>query len=253
MNKKLVRAIAGGLLTVTTVVGANKLTQEIEILNSSITQIKQENKNKDEEIKSLKEELGLKENELKDRKSDINALEEERKVLYNEIEKFKKNINNSKKSYSNSKVSFNQSNLRSKSGVDANRLNKVLEGTGLAGLGSVYVDAENTYGVNAIFLTALTAQESGWGNSNRARTQNNLSGYAVYSNGSAGKSFSSKGASIYATAKLLANDYLSTSGKYHKGSDIFAVNTTYCPVDGYDWANKITSIAHDLVQEINSL
>lgn len=248
MNKKIVGAIAGGILTAGIIVGANELTQEIETLNSTITQIKQENNIKSKEIKNLKEELISKDNELQQKETDIKILKEERKVLYNEKENLKKNSN-----FSNRKVSFNQSDLRSKSGVDAKRLNKALEGTGLAGLGSTYVDAEKTYGVNAIFLTALTAQESGWGGSNRARTQNNLSGYAVYSDASAGKAFSSKSASIYATAKLLSKDYLNPKGKYYKGTDIFSVNTTYCPVSGYDWANKITSIAHDLVQEINSL
>lgn len=248
MNKKLVGAIAGGLLVVTTVVGANELIQEIETLNKSITQIEQESEIKDNKIKELEEELKVKEEELKEKETDIRFLKDERKTLFNEIEELKKN-----NSYSNQKVSFNKSNLKSKSGVDAKRLNKVLEGTGLAGLGSTYVDAEKTYGVNAIFLTALTAQESGWGNSNRARTQNNLSGYAVYSDTSSGKSFSSKSASIYATAKLLANDYLSTEGKHYKGTDIISVNKTYCPVGGYDWANKITSISNDLVQKINSL
>lgn len=250
MNKKLAGIIAGGLLTVTTVVGANELTQEIETLNSSIVQIEQESSDKDMKIKELEEELDLKESKIKEKETDIKFLEDERKTLYNEIEKLKKNTNNV---YTNKKVSFNQSNLKSRSGVDAQRLNKVLEDTGLAGLGSTYVDAERLYGVNAIFLTALTAQESGWGNSNRAKTQNNLSGYAVYSDSSAGKTFSSKSTSIYATAKLLSNDYLNPNGKYYRGGNIFEVNSVYCPNDGYDWANKITSIAHDLVQEINSL
>lgn len=241
MNKKIIGIIASGIIITSMIVGVETLIEENDTLNSTITKIKQENNDKTIEIRNLKEEINLKE-------IDINLLKEERKVLYNKIEELKKNNN-----YPNNKISFNQCNLKSNSGVDAKRLNKVLEDTGLAGLGSTYVDAEKTYGINAIFLTALTAQESGWGNSNRARTQNNLSGYAVYSDDSDGKTFSSKSDSIYATAKLLSNDYLNSKGKYYKGVDIFSVNTTYCPVDGYDWSNKITSIANNLVREINSL
>lgn len=246
MNKKLVGVIAGGAITVATVagvVGANELTQEIKLLNNSITQIQQENTNKDEEINQLKE-------ELKSKDLDIEFLKEEQKIMFNELEKLKKNY---KTMNTKTKVVFDKTNLKSKSGVDAVTLNKVLKGTGLSGLGDAYVQAEKTYGVNAIFLTALTAQESGWGNSNRARTQNNLSGYAVYSDSSAGRTFSTKSSSIMATAKLLANDYLSTNGKHYRGGDIYEVNSVYCPNDGFAWANKITSIANDLVQEINSL
>lgn len=247
MNKKWISLLAGGTLIVV-MIGTSILIKENRELENSINQIQQVLKDKDRELKNITEELELSNQQIIEKDTDIHFLKEERKLLLNEIEELKKKINSS-----NVKVSFNQSNLKSNSGVDAKRLNKVLEGTGLSGLGSVYVDAEKTYGVNAIFLTALTAQESGWGNSNRAKTQNNLSGYAVYSSSSAGKTFSSKSESIYATAKLLANEYLNTGGKCYKGIDIFAVNTSYCPTGNYDWANKITSIAHDLVQEINSL
>lgn len=241
MNKKLISMISCGAITATVIIGFNELTQEIEKLNVSIEQIKKESENKSKEIKKLKEELGLAETDKK-------VLLEEQKVLNKKIEDLKKNND-----YINKKVDFDKTDLKIKSGVDVKRLNKVLEDTGLAGLGAVYVDAEKTYGVNALFLTALTAQESGWGTSNRARTQNNLSGYAVYSDSSAGRTFSSKSESIYATAKLIAEDYLNKKGRCYKGVDIFSVNESYCPVGEYDWANNISSIAQYLVQEINSL
>lgn len=231
--------VTGVALTLATCEGIKDVRENIENLNTQIECLNKEIDTKDKEIKELK-------NNLDDKDINIEYLEEERRMLYNQIEDLKKEI-------SSSKVNFNSSNLKQKSGVDAKRLNEVLEGTALYGLGDAYVQAEKQYGVNALFLTALTAQESGWGSSNRARTQNNLSGYAVYSKSSEGRSFDSKTSSILATAKLLSKDYLNTNGKYYKGTDIHSVNETYCPNDDYLWANNITSIAKELMIEINSL
>lgn len=231
--------VTGVALTLATCEGVKDVRENIENLNTQIKYLNREIDIKNNEIKQLK-------NDINDKGVEIECLKEERKMLYNQIEGLKKEI-------SSSKVSFNSSNLKQKSGVDADRLNKVLEGTALYGLGDAYVQAEKQHGVNALFLTALTAQESGWGSSNRARTQNNLSGYAVYSDSSKGRSFNSKTSSILTTAKLISNDYLNTNGKYYKGTDIFSVNETYCPDDDYVWANNINSIAKDLMREINSL
>lgn len=127
-----------------------------------------------------------------------------------------------------------------------------MKGTGLEGLGSWYLKAEQTYGVNAIFLMALTAQESDWGTSHRARTQNNLSGYAVYSSGAEGVTFSSKGESIMETAKLIAENYINPDGAYYNGVSVASVNIRYCPDDGGHWSSNIIEIAYDLVSKINS-
>lgn len=132
------------------------------------------------------------------------------------------------------------------------KLEKGLKGTGLEGLGKWYLEAEKKYGVNAIFLVALTAQESSWGNSNRARTQNNLSGFAVYSDDAAGVTFTSKGESIMKTAKLIGEKYINSNGEYYNGASVRAVNIKYCPNDGWHWSQNITQIAYDLVRKINS-
>ena len=59
---------------------------------------------------------------------------------------------------------FDPYDLRAKSNLSAEDINKKLEGTGLAGLGESYKKAEETENVNAAFLIALTAWESSWGN-----------------------------------------------------------------------------------------
>lgn len=151
-----------------------------------------------------------------------------------------------------SPVNFQDWNLHSLSNATIRKLEKGLKGTSLEGLGSWYLKAEETYGVNAIFLMALTAQESAWGTSNRARIQNNLSGFAVYSASAEGATFNSKGESIMATAKLIGEKYISSDGEYYNGTSVASVNIRYCPDDGGHWSNNITQIAYDLVNKINS-
>lgn len=149
-------------------------------------------------------------------------------------------------------VSFDPYNLLQESGATVSKLNKFLAGTGLEGLGCYYVQAEKKHGVNAIFILALTIEESAWGSSDRAIYQNNLSGFEVYSDSAEGAYFSSKEESIDVTAELLRDEYLSSDGIYHNGYSIYDVNVRYCPNDGGNWSRNITKIAYQIVDEINS-
>ena len=47
-------------------------------------------------------------------------------------------------------------NLNSKSGLTAEEINKLLEGTEMEGLGEAFVQAEQQYGINALYFTAHT-------------------------------------------------------------------------------------------------
>ena len=143
-------------------------------------------------------------------------------------------------------------NLLEKSNATVNDMTVALFGTGLEEVAYAYVKAEKEWGVNAIFLASLTAEESGWGRSNRAINQNNLSGYAVYSAGASGRSFSSKEESIMETAKLICQQYLKPTGAYYNGISIYDVNIKYCPNDGGTWSKNISSIAYSLVSKINN-
>lgn len=213
--------------------GNDKLTQalaESEIKIASIEDL----------VKTLEEENLNVKNENEVLRVELSELQEQ----YEELNgKYQKEI---------APVSFKDWNLHSLSNGTVRKLEKGLKGTGLEGLGSWYLKAEQTYGVNAIFLMALTAQESAWGTSNRAVTQNNLSGYAVYSASAEGTTFDSKGESIMATAKLIGEKYISSNGEYYNGTSVASVNIRYCPDDGGHWSSNITQIAYDLVNKINS-
>lgn len=211
----------------------NNLTQILNEAETKIDLIEGENKILQEENSSIKNEKELLEKEIEEIQGKYERLNE----------KYQKEV---------SPVSFQDWNLHSPSNGTVGKLERGLKGTGLEGLGSWYLEAEQTYGVNAIFLMALTAQESAWGTSNRARSQNNLSGYAVYSSAAEGAYFSSKGESIMATAKLIGEKYINPNGEYYNGVSVASVNIRYCPDDGGHWSSNITKIAYQLVSKINS-
>lgn len=213
------------------------------------------------EITKLKEVLGEKSVVIEELTGKIEELNNEKQDISNKVKDLEEELSEKDKNYDelNKKyqeeitpVSYNPSNLNQKSNASTHDMKKGLKGTGLESLAENYVEAEKEYGVNAIFLASLTAQESAWGTSNRARTQNNLSGFEVYSAGAKGRYFDSKRESILTTAKLLANLYLNPNGSYYRGKDIYSVNYTYCPNDNYYWSKNINQIAEGLVQKMNS-
>ena len=139
---------------------------------------------------------------------------------------------------------FNSQDVSVMSNVNVHQLSYALEGTALQPLASTFVKAEKTYSINAFFLTGLVAVESGWGTSDRAINDNNMSGYAVYNDNSVGKKFSSKEESIMETARLIAEDYLPEGAKYHTGKSVYDINQLYSADS--NWNLKISNIASEL-------
>lgn len=216
---------------------------------------------KNRELATLKETIMVMEQKIQEITKESDYLKEESSLLSEEKEALQQRIELLQREYDELKtqylkeiqpVSFSSDNLLTASNATNKKIEIALTGTGLEGLAHAYTEAELTYGVNAIFLVALTAEESGWGNSHRAKTQNNLSGFAVYSPTSRGTTFSSKEESIMATARLLKEDYLNSDGQYYNGTSISSVNIRYCPNDGGNWSKNITAIANEIVSKINS-
>lgn len=219
--------------------------------NRTLISMKEKHESQSE---ALKEKIDSLSKELQDQ---ININEKQNQDLQiNKEEKanLERELNSLKEEYlkETSPVSFNPNNLWDKSDATTSKMIKGLRNTGLEEVASVYVKAEEIWGVNAIFLASLTAEESAWGTSHRANTQNNLSGYGVYSPSSRGIAFDSKEDSIMRTAELICNDYLKPTGKYHNGLTIWDVNERYCVGDGKRWSKNIISIANSLVEKINN-
>ena len=146
---------------------------------------------------------------------------------------------------------FNHQNVLELSHVTVDDLYTVLEGTELYDLAPIYVEAENLYGVNALFIAGLTAQESGWGTSQRAINDNNLTGFGVYSKSAVGINANTKRDNILQTTAWLKDKYLTEGGSFFNGYSIRAVNIKYClGSDGqtdYHWSSNITAISLSLI------
>lgn len=244
MNKKTQMALYFGVLGLVTIGLVVTIIRLGVVAQSEIKALKDNENHLEQIIEENKMEYERKIQELEE--SEAQAQEEKQNIL-KEYEKL-----NEKYQEEIKPVSFNSNNLLSPSGANTRKLAIGLKGTGLEGLESSYIEAEKEYGVNAIFLCALTAEESAWGTSNRARNQNNMSGFEVYNDDAVGATFSSKHESIMTTARLLKNHYLTPNGSYFNGYSIYDVNKNYCPVNGTSWSDNISAIANQLVRKINS-
>lgn len=242
----------------------NSLSREKEDLQKELDDL-EEDKNKKEKIiqniKKDKEELQSKLDDLKkdyeelnksseeDKKkreeldTKINELELEKKSLEKKIKKLSTQVTRGDNRRNRGNVS---TGLTSRSGFTANDFNKAFEGTGMAGLGSSIIEAENRYGVNGLFLASIASLESGWGNSYAARYRNNLTGF-----GGGRTRFSSKHDCLMQTASLLSKNYLNPNGKYYSksfGATLKGVNQYYC--EQKSWAGKISNQMNHISNKI---
>lgn len=148
-------------------------------------------------------------------------------------------------------VNFNYYNLLEPSGITHSEMYNILADTGLADVAWTIAQCEIDFGVNALVLAALLAEESWWGNSNRAKTQNNLSGFEVFDDYAVGAIFETRSASVVETARLLSQDYLTEGGKYYNGYSLNDVNTLYSA--NPNWNKNINNIAKELVEKYRKI
>ena len=120
--------------------------------------------------------------------------------------------------------------LRTPSDFTADELRNGLK-KDLVDLAEDFVAAEERYGVNAVFLAALAAFESGWGR--HCFRENNIFGWGR-------KSFETKSECIDFVASKIAQHYLSEDGKYYHGMNLYGVNRSY---NGSDvWLENVAAI-----------
>lgn len=230
----LITAISGGVIT-----QANAETKKIQAIEKTEIEFNTSDK-------FLKDTIALIEAKEIERK----RIEEEKRLKEIEEMRLKEErliAENKRKS----SVQFNALDTTDISNVTAVELYNILEhykGGALSDFAWAIVDCEEIFNINAFFLTALIAHESSWGTSNRAKTQNNLTGHAVYNDAAKGSSFRSAEESIYSTARLLYNDYLTEGGKRYHGVSVKNINTEYCltqdsSASDYRWSESIISIA----------
>lgn len=238
-TNKVVAGVVATTITLGLVLNEVKILREIESVKTDII-------SNEIDIDKLQNEIEKNDRlsvELDDTNLKLKLLEDN---MCSTLESYEKEMNK--------KAIYNPDNVGILSDVPTTKLEKILKGTSLEGLGYAYKQAEKEYGVNALFLIGLTAHESGWGTSRRAKENNNLSGYGVYNNKSEGTSFRTKFDCIMRTAKLIRQDYLNKEGKNHKGVSVASISKMY--VNGNDevdnhWVNSINSIANDIKIQLN--
>ena len=92
-----------------------------------------------------------------------------------------------------------------------------------------FYNAEQTYGVNGIFIAAVGIHESAWGTSYLAKEKNNLFGYRAYDRDpiNSAQDFESYVDAINVVAEALHKNYLTPTGSFYNGTTIESVNQKY--------------------------
>lgn len=146
-------------------------------------------------------------------------------------------------------LSLNELDLRELSNISTEEMENALQDTNMCELAPIIVEVEEIYNVNALMFASIVALESGWNNSNRALNDNNLTGYAIYSDDSE-FTFDSVEDNLYATARLLDDDYLTEDGKYFNGRSIEDIGKKYSadPL----WSSKVSDIANRLYSKVEN-
>jgi beta-N-acetylglucosaminidase len=239
MNKTKLALLGATVATIISFQSVSLLEAQ-KSLEGLKNEVKMTIESKEFEIKVLKEELTKSKDKAEENKETIETLEQE--------------VENLKKEISMRGVKYNPNDITEKSNITVAKLESFLEGTALKGLSGAFKRAEEQYGINALFLVGLVANESGWGKSEKAVKYNNMTGHAVYSGLSRGSVFSSKDQSIMNTAELLATEYLQEGGEHYNGKSIWQVNIKYCQDKGKPnpiWSKTINDIASSAVKAIN--
>ena len=122
-------------------------------------------------------------------------------------------------------------------GLSAEELSAGLRGE-LVPLAADFVAAEAEYCVNAVFLAALAAHESGWGR--HCFLPENIFGWS-------GKSFDSKSECIAFVASRLAEKYLAEDGRCFHGKTLSGVNRSYNGSD--EWTSAVAGIMAKISQK----
>ena len=173
-----------------------------------------------------------------------NTLQENIKKLDQKIAQWKQDIKREKKTRY-----FDPKDVSSISNITVSDAKEMLSGTQLYQDATSFVKAERIYHVNAVFLMGIAAHESAWGTSRRAKEDNNLTGYGVYSNDAKGINKASREEGLLATANTLHERYLSKGGSYYEGTSAADINKHYCTDN--EWAGAVVNYSYQLMNKLN--
>ncbi|MCF8567884.1 peptidoglycan-binding protein [Alicyclobacillus tolerans] len=139
------------------------------------------------------------------------------------------------------------------SDISTNSINSFLQqnGSPLTGLGQSFMDAQNTYGVDANYLVSHAILESAWGKSQIALAKSNLFGYGAYDSnpGIDAGMFPSDDYAIRFEAWEVRNNYLNPGASLYVSPTLNGMNVHYA-TDPH-WASSIGSIMGQFASSVN--
>lgn len=145
-------------------------------------------------------------------------------------------------------IVFNPNDVTELSNISVKQMRQILQDTDLQEFAPVYVKIERELHINAIAICALSALESGWGTSKRAKEDHNYTGFGVYSDEAEGINAASGEENLLMTAKHIRSEYLTKGARYDNGPSLIGINTMYCVGD--TWAYKIADIGYRLMAKL---
>lgn len=104
-----------------------------------------------------------------------------------------------------------------------------------------FIQAQNDYGIDAVFLAAVAAEESGYGR--YTINKNNIFGYGR-------KAFGSVPECIDYVAGKIRSNYLNPDGIYYKGYGVSDIAIYYNNGSTY-WINNVTAIMNEITTRIS--
>lgn len=137
--------------------------------------------------------------------------------------------------------------------VTATSIDSYLEANNspMAGLGQIFMDTQNTYGVDANYLVSHAILESYWGKSQIALAKNNLYGYGAYDSnpGSDAGMFPSDAYAIEFQGWEVRNNYLTPGSSLYVSPTLTGMNVNYATDP--NWASSIGNLMNQFASFTN--
>ena len=116
----------------------------------------------------------------------------------------------------------------------------------LIGLGQVFVNVGNSKNINAYYIAAHAAWETGWGTSAIFKDKNNLFGYGAFDHCpyECALTFNTIEEGVVYAMTRVKEDYLTEGGKYYNGPNLRGMNVRYAT--DTNWGNGIVNIMNSL-------
>lgn len=149
-----------------------------------------------------------------------------------------------------------QQDLRTKSNVTADDLNKIIESrtegkySKLSGQGQAIINAADKYGVDATWILAMMGEESAWGTSNIAIDKNNFFGYGAYDSSpyASAYSYANTEQGIDSVVKSVVENY------FNKGQETLEKmvnNPDHAYNSDPEYVTRIAQLMNEILTETN--